>query len=109
VRRAAVKALRRIRGNTDAVAVVPLLGGDAPAVLAEAALTAGALREPAAAGSLLGLLQDPEQPALVRRNAAWALGMIGDRSGLAVLSRAAEDDPSLLVRSAARVAQGRLR
>src|SRR5690606_35177513 len=47
VRAAAARALREIRGNVDAVAVVDLLTDDDHEVVRQAVLTTGALRESA--------------------------------------------------------------
>lgn len=109
VRAAAAEALRGIRGNTDAVALVPLLGDANDEVVHQAALTIGVMRESAGVGTLLDLMSDLQRPAVVRKHAAWALGKIGDGAAREVLRACSEDDPDMLVRGAARVALRDLR
>ncbi len=108
VRAAAARALREIRGNVDAVAVVDLLTDDDHEVVRQAVLTTGALRESAAVGPLLDVLRDTSRPEGVRKHAAWALGRIGDGSAREGLRASAENDPSMLVRGAARAASNAL-
>lgn len=104
VRAAAAASLRNIRGNTDAVALVPYLGDGDEAVVHQAALTSGAMREVAAVDALADVVTDPSHDAATRKAAAWALGKIGDPSARDVLDAVVEDDPDMLVRGAARVA-----
>ena len=108
VRQASAKALRDIRGNIDAVALVPLLGDGNDLVVHQAALTIGKLKEAAGVGDLLTVVQDDTRPDIVRKHAAWALGMIGDGSAKDVLKLVAADDNSMLVRGAARSAYNAL-
>ncbi len=107
VRGAAVRAWRDIRGQVDAAPVVALLGDGDATVRAEAATVVGAMAQADARAALEGLVVSDES-ALVRRNAAWALGKLGSSSSRAVLTQAAGDQ-SGLVRMTARVALGQLR
>lgn len=104
VRAAAAKALRNIRNNVDAVAVVDLLGDADTDVVHEAVLTVGAIQEQAAVQGLIDVVTDTAQPERVRKHAAWALGKIGDGSARDVLRTVSEEDSSMLVRGAARAA-----
>jgi HEAT repeat protein len=108
VREAAARALREIRGNVDAALVVDLLSDESDSVALEAARTVGALREQTAVEGLAALVTDQSRDALVRRDAAWALGKIGDGAARDVLRSVSEEDPSMLVRGAARSAHGSL-
>lgn len=109
VREAAARGLRNIRGNVDAVAVVDLLVDTEEGVVREAVLTVGALRERSAVGALTDVVRDTTLAATVRRDAAWALGKIGDGSAREVLKAVEADDSSMLVRGAARAALQSLR
>lgn len=108
VREASARALRDIRGNVEASLVVDLLADSEDAVARQAALTAGALREATALDALAALVTDQSRDDLVRRDAAWALGKIGDGSAREVLRSVSEEDPSMLVRGAARSAANSL-
>lgn len=109
VRAAAAKGLRGIRGNNDAVAVVELLADDDELVVREAAVTVGALRETSGIADLADVVQDASFSVAVRKDAAWALGKIGDGSARDVLQSVVENDDSMLVRGAARAALANLR
>ena len=109
VREAAARGLRNIRGNVDAVAVVDLLVDTEEGVVREAVPTVGALRERSAVGALTDVVRDTTLAATVRRDAAWALGKIGDGSAREVLKAVEADDASMLVRGAARAALQSLR
>jgi HEAT repeat protein len=109
VRTAAAKALREIRGNVDAVALVDLLSDEEESVVREAVLTVGALREAAGLGALSDVVRDNTLSASVRRDAAWALGKLGDGAAREVLSAVSREDKSMLVRGAARAALQTLR
>lgn len=111
VRAAAAKGLRNIRGNVDALAVVEVLADDDEAVVAEAIITLGALREVNAAADLGDIVTDATLSVTVRKRAAWALGKVGsgNEDAQAVLKAVAEDDESMLVRGAARAALQSLR
>lgn len=104
VRAAAATALRDVRGNVDAVALVPLLADAHEAVVHQSALTAGAMHEAAAVDGLMQVVGDLGHEPSTRKAAAWALGKIGDAAARDVLSAVADDDPDMLVRGAARVA-----
>ncbi len=108
VRESSARALREIRGNVEAELVVDLITDVADAVAQEAALTAGALREQTAVDALATLVTDRSRDVMARRDAAWALGKIGDGSAREVLRAVSEDDPSMLVRGAARSAANSL-
>jgi len=109
VRASAARALREIRGNVEAVAVVELLADEEEAVVREAVLTVGALRESSGVGSLADVVRDGTLSPNVRRDAAWALGKIGDGAARDVLAAVERDDESMLVRGAARAALQALR
>lgn len=109
VRAAAAKGLRGIRGNADAIAVVDLLADDDELVVREAAVTVGALRETGGIADLAKVVTDGAWSVAVRKDAAWALGKIGDGAARDVLKQVADDDPSMLVRGAARAALANLR
>ncbi|MFO0636341.1 MAG: HEAT repeat domain-containing protein [Nannocystaceae bacterium] len=109
VREAAARGLRAIRGNVDAVVVVELLGDAEETVVREAVLTVGALREASGIAALSDVVRDRTLSATVRRDAAWALGKIGDGSARDVLKTVEAQDESMLVRGAARAALGALR
>ncbi len=104
VRAAGARALRNIRGNVEGLALVPLLADPDDDVVREAALTLGTTREEAGVQGLLQVVTDLERPEFVRRDAAWALGKIQDGSARDTLRAVAKDDPSMLVRGAARAA-----
>ena len=111
VRAAAAKGLRNIRGNVDGLALVEVLGDDDDAVIREAVLTLGAVREVGAVADLGDIVTDATLPASVRKHAAWALGRVGagNDDARAVLRAVSEDDESMLVRGAARAALQSLR
>jgi HEAT repeat protein len=109
VRAAAARALRGIRGNADALAVVELLGDDDEQVVREAAVTLGALREASGIAGLTEVVTDASWSVAVRKEAAWALGKIGDGSAREVLKQVIADDESMLVRGTARAALANLR
>lgn len=109
VRRAAARALRKVAGNLDGVALLDLLQDPDPGVIREATLTVGAVRERGAVDGLIRVLRDDSLDAYTRRDAAWALGKIGDGSVRDALAQSAADDPSMLVRGAARAAYNDLR
>lgn len=111
VKTAALIALRDLGtfSGKGAAAVEPLLSDADTDVRAQAALTLGAARAPAAVASLVRVLAgDPSVD--VRKRAAWALGEMGAPAAQAGegLSRAAASDPSPVVRSLAEVAIGKL-
>jgi HEAT repeat protein len=108
VRRAAAQGLRDIRGNVDALMLVDRLQDSDPEVVEQAVLTIGAVREGAAVDNLVDLVTDPDQPARVRKFAAWALGRAGDRGVRDVLADVAREDADMLVRGAARSAYNSL-
>ncbi len=102
VRVAAATSLRGIRGNSDGLALIPLLGDDDPRVVSAASLSLGALEEWRAVPELIGVADSDGFSARARMNACWALGQIGDTSAMEVLKNISQDDPDTLVRSAAR-------
>ncbi len=107
VRALAASSWRKLRGQTEAAAVLPLLADGDAAVRAAAAATVGGLKDAAGRVALEGLVvNDPD--ATVRRNAAWALGEIGQRASLAALE-VASSDASPLVRGVAKAARSSLR
>ncbi len=118
LRSAALKAMRELRAPlgksapTDAAPILAQLSDSDETVRREAALTCGYVRDAAAVGTLVTLVQsDPS--AAVRKAAAWAIGEIGayaqiDASAAAALS-AARNDQDAFVRSVATGALGRLK
>lgn len=98
---------RDIRKQTDATPLYPMLADTDAVVRAHAATAIGGLKGAGARAELEGLVASDPDPA-VRRNAAWALGQIGDPASADVL-RAAKSDPSGLVRRTANAALALLR
>lgn len=109
VRESAARGLRGIRGNVEAAVVVELLDDEVEGVVREAVLTVGALRELTAVDSLSKTVRDATLSPAVRRDAAWALGKIGDGRARDVLQTVESSDESMLVRGAARAALNSLR
>ena len=107
VRAAAVTTWRDIRGQQSASPVVALLVDADATVRAEAATVVGAMADITARGSLEKLLATDASP-VVRRNAAWALGKLGQAASRDVLA-AATSDSSGLVRLTAKAALASLR
>lgn len=107
VRALAVSSWRNLRGQTDAALVVALLSDGDAGVRAQAASTVGGYKDASGRVKLEAMVvNDPD--AVVRRNAAWALGEIGQRASFAALDAAA-NDASPLVRGVARAARQALR
>lgn len=107
VRSLAVSSWRNLRGQADAAAVVPLLTDADAGVRAQVAGVIGGFKDASGRAQLEALVvNDPD--ATVRRNAAWALGEIGQRASQAALDAAA-NDASPLVRGVARAARQSLR
>lgn len=102
VRAAAVRAWRDVLRQTSALPVVPMLGDVDANVRAQAAAVVGGMLEQSARGALETLVtRDPDE--FVRRNAAWALGQLGNAASSAALLQATGDS-SGLVRGFARAA-----
>jgi HEAT repeat protein len=102
VRAAAVSAWPRVIGQKSAQPVVGLLGDKDAGVRAVAAGVVGDMIEQSARGALETLvLHDPDSS--VRRNAAWALGRLGNAASSAALIQATTDR-SGLVRGVAKAA-----
>jgi HEAT repeat protein len=102
VRAAAVVAWRDILGQTTAQPVLGLLGDSDADVRAQSAAVIGAMTEQSARGTLEALVtSDPDS--VVRRNAAWALGQLGNAGSRAALLQATSDK-SGLVRGVAKAA-----
>jgi HEAT repeat protein len=107
VRIESAKWYRDVRDQTDATPLFGLLGDTEARVRATAATSIGGLRGAGARATLEQLVvSDPS--AEVRRNAAWALGRIGDLASRDALLDA-RDDASGLVRRAASAALAQLR
>jgi HEAT repeat protein len=100
VRAAAANAWREVRGQTSASPVVALLADSDATVRAEAATVVGAMLDATARVSLENLVARDADP-VVRRNAAWALGKLGQSASRDVLY-AATTDKSGLVRMVAK-------
>jgi HEAT repeat protein len=107
VRREAVDRYRDMRGQTDATPLFGLLADSDATVRAHAATSIGGLKG-AGARATLETMATSDADASVRRNAVWALGEIGDEASREVL-RAAQNDPSGLVRRVATGALDKLR
>ncbi len=107
VRWNAAKAWRDIRGQKDAAPVAGLLRDPDARVRAEAATVIGGLRHAAAVGQLEALVTT-DANAMVRKNAAWALGKIGASSSKPALA-IASNDASNFVRLAAKAALASIR
>ncbi|HEY4238913.1 MAG TPA: HEAT repeat domain-containing protein [Kofleriaceae bacterium] len=100
VRAAAVTAWRDMLGQANAQPVIALLGDGAAQVRAQAATVIGGLRDQAGRAQLEALVVS-DADAKVRRNAAWALGQLGNASSRVALTKASTD-ASPLVGSTAR-------
>jgi len=107
VRAAAVKAWREIRGQRTAAPIVPLLADPDAKVRAHAATVVGALREQSGRAQLEVIVTSDADP-FARRNAAWALGRLGQAASREALTRATSDE-SGLVRMVAKAALASLR
>jgi len=100
VRAAAAAAWRDIRDQASAQPVVALLADSDAGVRARAAGVVGGMREQTGRAALEALVAG-DTDSTVRRNAAWALGQLGNEASRAVLLRATTDSSSL-VRGVAR-------
>ena len=107
VRALAVVAWRDIRGQVSAAPLLALLSDPDATVRAEAATVVGAFADVTGRGALEKLVATDASP-VVRRNAAWALGKLGQAASREVLAAAA-NDRSGLVRMTAKVALAALR
>ena len=103
VRAAAVKAWRDVLGQTDAVAGRGLLTDSDASVRAEAAAVIGAFAVARGGRRRSIAMVTTDTDPTARRNAAWALGKIGDSSARAALVTASGDSSADRV---VRVAQG---
>jgi HEAT repeat protein len=102
VRAAAIVAWRDVLGQKTAQPVIALLGDGDANVRAQAAGVIGGMTEQSARGTLEALVvSDPDST--VRRNAAWALGQLGNAGSRAALLQATSDK-SGLVRGVAKAA-----
>jgi HEAT repeat protein len=102
VRAAAVVAWRDMLGQRTALPVVARLGDADANVRAQAAGVIGGMTEQSARGTLeILVVRDPDP--VVRRNAAWALGQLGNAASRAALLQATTDK-SGLVRGVAKAA-----
>lgn len=90
VRAEAVRAWRDILGQMGADPAVALLGDADASVRAEAATVVGAMKAQAGRAALEALVVSDGSP-IVRRNAAWALGKLGQAASRAALTKAAAD------------------
>ena len=106
VRAAAVVAWRDMLDQSTALPVVALLGDRDANVRAQAAGVVGGMREQSARGTLEALVVG-DGDSVVRRNAAWALGQLGNAGSRAALVQASTDK-SGLVRGVARAALAQL-
>lgn len=102
VRAAAVTAWRDMLGQPSAAPIVPLLGDRDGNVRAQAAGVVGAMLEQSGRAQLEALVVGDPDP-VVRRNAAWALGQLGNAASRAALVQASSDK-SGLVRGVAKAA-----
>ncbi len=107
VRYQAAVAWGQLRGVTDVAGLTPLVGDADVSVRRQAISVIGLRRFAGARLTLEAQLASDADPA-TRRNAAWALGRIGDRASYDVLDAAMKDSSSL-VRMTARAAKRMLR
>lgn len=107
VRVAAVEAWRDVLHQTDGTPAVALLSDRDQTVRQAAAAVVGGMRVMSARASLEILVTQDGDPN-VRRNAAWALGQLGQAASRDALTKAARD-PSGLVNLTAKAALARLR
>src|SRR5262249_44908468 len=95
VRAAAVVAWRDVLEQTSALPVVPLLSDRDANVRAQAATVVGGMLEQTGRAALEALVvNDPST--FVRRNAAWALGQLGNAASRAALLQATTDASGLV-------------
>jgi len=95
VRAAAIVAWRDVLGQKTAQPVIASLGDADANVRAQAAGVIGGMLEQSARGTLEALVvRDPD--ATVRRNAAWALGQLGNAGSRAALVQATTDKSGLV-------------
>jgi hypothetical protein len=102
VRREALIAWAAVLGQSDAGNAINLATDGNSQVRARACAVVGQFRDGRARAALEQVVLSDADPA-VRRNAAWALGRIGERASRPVLETASQD-PSGLVRRTARAA-----
>jgi len=107
VRAAAVAAWRDVLDQQNALPVVALLGDRDANVRAQAAAVVGGMTEQSGRLALEGLVTG-DASAIVRRNAAWALGQLGNAASRPALLQATSDK-SGLVRGVAKAALAQLR
>jgi HEAT repeat protein len=107
VRAAAARAWRDIYDQVDAGPVVGLLADADATVRSEAATVVGAMKTTAGRATLEALVVSDASP-IVRRNAAWALGKLGQAASRDALVKASTD-ASGLVRLTAKAALAQLR
>ncbi len=107
VRLSAVTAWKNMLKQSSAEPVVALVD-DADVYVRRAAIAAVGHFRTADARVALEQIVASDSDSAARRNAAWALGRIGDAASREVL-RAATSDASSLVRTTARVAMSKLR
>lgn len=106
VRAAAVVAWRDMLGQSSAQPVVALLGDGDANVRAQAAGVVGGMLEQSGRAALEALVVGDPDP-VVRRNAAWALGQLGNAASAPALRQAATDK-SGLVRGVAKASLARV-
>jgi HEAT repeat protein len=106
VRAAAVTAWRDMLDQKSAQPVIALLGDRDANVRAQAAGVVGGMTEQGARGLLEAMVVGDPDP-VVRRNAAWALGQLGNVGSRTALLRATSDK-SGLVRGVAKAALAQL-
>jgi arylsulfatase A-like enzyme/HEAT repeat protein len=99
--------LGQIHGWLDALRTAPGAREQAESPH-QAALARGRMLDRRAVAPLAQLVRDPEAPLGQRREAAWLLGTLGDRSAAGALAHALDDTDSQLAAEAA-VALGMLR
>jgi len=103
VRSHAAEALIMLGGVEDLPALAELLEKDEdPSVRAIVAMTLGSVHDPAVVRVLIAALDD--ESAIVRGEAAGAIGAVGDASGRPALEKVASSDPDGSVRERATLA-----
>jgi HEAT repeat protein len=105
-KRAALFDIRNLRSSAASAVAVPALRDRDRIVRATAASSVVFLPHGEAARLLVPLLADTDE--FVRREAAYALGEVGDTLATAPLARLMQNDPTPEVRTAAAIAIGRI-
>ncbi len=105
VRLSAIRAAMHVQGFSDVAAVARLVSDTSVDVRRHAASALGSMKAKDSVAALIALTSSTQEiDAVVRAEAAHALGLIGDRAAQAALVTASEHDPDMSVRDAATIA-----